>query len=802
MEYHLKSTFSGSWIQLAAIIFSWLIMCSSCSVKRNVPDGSMIVKKNIVTIDDSDVFVKSSVTSSELKDYISLPKNRSFLRINLWAYNRKNTKLKKWAQKIMDNPPSYFDNTKADQGTHRIESYLNNRGYFKSQVSYTVKTQKNHPKKAIINYQIKLAKPYTIKEIDCNIPDSCLAKIISLDYITKKIKVGQQYDFYKLDDLRNNITNDLRNQGYLFLNPDYVFYEIDSSFRNNSVKITLNIRPNYLLESDSKNVSDDFYNKIFYFNDIFVQPNFQPRRRSDTSTVVQADTVTFLRPRYKNIKDSLAYTIIQTEKPYMRYKSLMPSIYLESGDLYRESNIKKTQSTISGLSAIGYCNIILDTVPRWQWPDSANIGLVNGTINLSKGMRQGYSVGLEATNNGGALGASVNLTYNNKNIFRGSEMLSLQLKLATEIQSSLGNNNMNYSFWLFNTLEGGIQATFTFPRFLAPINQYRFPKFFRPKTNISIGYNFQKRPDYNRDIVLTSFGYFWKPEIKQSHRLTLLDINTVKINKTDDFENQLKSYNNKRLYEQYSDHLIMALNYTFTFSTQEYGKAKNFVYVQTSLESAGNLLYGINSAFNSPMTDVERSSYYTLFGIRYAEYLKGYIELRRYCYFGNYNHLAYRGFVGVGVPYGNALSMPFEKSFYGGGANDLRGWEINKVGPGGFSDNSSYERSGDIKIEANAEFRFGLISFLKGAVFTDLGNVWLLRNDSDFPNGNFTIKDFYKQLYWDAGFGLRLDFSFFLIRVDAAIPLYNPGSTHSTKWVVNKMKFNDIILSFGIGYPF
>ncbi|MDD4848432.1 MAG: BamA/TamA family outer membrane protein [Bacteroidales bacterium] len=778
-----------------------LLTSTACSLKRNITDDSMIVKKNTITVDASDVLSRKLITSSELSDYVSLPKNKSLFNFNVWEYNRKQTKFKKWLQKISDNPPSYYNFSKAEQSEKRMMAYLNNRGYFNSKVIHQV-TRKDNPKKAYITYNVKLAKPYSIQSINYNIPDSAIAQIITKQLVESTIKVGQQYDFYKLDDLRNSITDILRNKGYLFLNADYVFYEIDSMFQNHTLAITLNIRPNYLLQQEGKSIEDDLYNRVFYLNNIYIKPNSERNQRRQSESIEKVDSIIFVRPRYKHIHDSVNYTLLETNQPYMRYKALMPSVFLETGDLYQEKNIKKNQTLLSGLPVIGYCDIVLDTVSRSLWPDTAYMGLVDARIDLAKGTRQNYSIGLEATNNMGAFGTSVNLSYNNKNIFRGSELLTLQLKLATEIQSNLGNNNMDYSFWLFNTLEGGIQASITFPKFLAPFNQYRFQKFFRPKTIISAGYNFQKRPDYNRDIVLASFGYNWKPEINQSHQLTLLDINTVKIFKTDEFEQKLKSYNNQRLYEQYSDHLIMALNYSFTYSTQEYGKAKDFIYLQAIGESSGNLLYAINSIAQSPTKQVDQSNYYTLFGIRYAQYLKGSLEFRRYNYIGKYNHFAYRAYFGIGVPYGNAVSLPFEKSFYGGGANDLRGWAINVVGPGGYVDNNHYERSGDIKLEANAEFRFGMLSFIKGAIFTDIGNVWLLHQENSFPNGQFKFSDFYRQLYWDAGFGLRLDFSFFIIRVDAAVPLYSPGSIYDTKWVVSKMNLSDVVLSFGIGYPF
>jgi outer membrane protein assembly factor BamA len=215
-------------------------------------------------------------------------------------------------------------------------------------------------------------------------------------------------------------------------------------------------------------------------------------------------------------------------------------------------------------------------------------------------------------------------------------------------------------------------------------------------------------------------------------------------------------------------------------------------------------LYGINSLFRSPKTGEGDNDYYTLFNIRYAQYLKGHFEFRRYQYINTArDHLVYRFFAGMGAPFGNALSLPFEKSFYGGGTNDLRGFQINSVGPGSYiaPPEMKYERNGDIKLEANVEFRFTMSGMLKGALFTDVGNVWLLKKDDDFRNGHFRHKDFYKELYWDAGFGIRFDIDILVVRLDLGLPLYNPGS-EGDKWSVKRTKFSSIVFNFGIGYPF
>jgi outer membrane protein assembly factor BamA len=774
---------------------------TSCSLKRNLSDGQSIVKKNKIEIKSA--AAKNKNLSDDLKAYIMPPANKSLFNMNVWLYNQHQTKFKKQLQKLNDAPPSYFDEQKTVRSSQKMTSYLQNKGYFGSTVTYSYKTKKHNPKKMLVTYHAVVAKPYTINEIEYKIDNKELEQIAYPYLSNAAFKVGKQYDYYVMSELRDNLVKILKNNGYFMFNPDYIFFEIDSSFQNHTLKVTFNIRPNYMLEDYNQNPLNKLYDKKYFIKDICIQP-YAMRIKQDST--LHADTTIVSRPSYENIDDTVDYKIINIhQRKYIRNRNLLPNIYIEPNDQYNEELIRAARTNLSRLSALGSALITFDTIPRIQYADTSSKEWIHGNILIEQGIKQSIAIEVEATtDNVGSFGTSLGVAWSNRNIFRGSELLTLRLKGAMELQKTFGADEQYKAFGIFNTLDGGIQATLSFPRFLAPISSYRFPRFFRPSTDINIGYNYQSRSDYSRNLFLSSFGYRWKPKQQISHTFNIIDVNLVKIHKTAQFDSIILRYHNPRFYEQYSNHFIMATNYTFVYSTQDINAKKNFYYYRITAESCGNLLYAFNSLIKSPKTNDGDNTHFTLFNIRYAQFLKGYFEFRRYQYLNNaHDHLALRFLAGIGIPYGNALSLPFEKSFYGGGTNDLRGFQINSVGPGGSlqSPDTKHERSGDIKIELNAECRFGISGIIKGALFTDIGNVWLLRKDNNFYNSDFHLSRFYKELYWDVGFGIRFDIDIILVRLDLGVPLYNPGEEND-KWCIKKTKFSSIVWNFGLGYPF
>jgi hypothetical protein len=313
--------------------------------------------------------------------------------------------------------------------------------------------------------------------------------------------------------------------------------------------------------------------------------------------------------------------------------------------------------------------------------------------------------------------------------------------------------------------------------------------------------SYQNRPDYERYITNGSFGYRWAAKEFTNHVLTPLEINSVSIFPDSAFVNRLEELNDQRLLNQYTDHFIMSANYTYIFNNQQLNQVKNFTFFRWNIESAGNVLSAASRLTNAPKNE---DGYYSVWNIPFSQYLRSDIDFRYYWALRKDYTLVYRNLVGVGVPYGNSDVLPFEKGFYAGGSNSMRGWNYRTLGPGSFVDTlaENFERMGDLTIQANLEYRFPIYKWFQGALFTDIGNIWLLNENESYNGGQFQLKNFISELAIDAGFGLRLDLSFFIFRIDAATPFRDPSYPLGQRWRFDKMQLKNVVWNFGIGYPF
>ena len=391
--------------------------------------------------------------------------------------------------------------------------------------------------------------------------------------------------------------------------------------------------------------------------------------------------------------------------------------------------------------------------------------------------------------------------YNNKNIFRGAETFQLSLKYGLEAQNRLDLGDPEGQRKMFNTQEFGISASIHFPRFLSFFYHTNFARDYQPSTSVTVGYNMQIRYFYSRYISTASFGYDWKGSNRMRHTLLPIYINSVKIaNINPIFQDYLNEQTNQRKKDQYSNHLLLGLRYSLIYNTQRLQKTGSFFYLRADFESSGHLL----SLFNKTKLIGENEGYYELFGVRYAQYVRSSFDIRQHIDLGKSNWLVFRQFIGLGIPYGNSSDMPFERSFYAGGANGMRGWVYRGVGPGSYEPptNIDIERIGDVQLELNAEYRFPIRNIFNGAIFTDVGNVWTYRPNETIPNGEFLFNSFYKQLAFDAGVGLRIDASFLIIRVDLAYALRNTYPNNEGSYWLFYKGFENLKFCWGIGYPF
>lgn len=781
-------------IKLILIIASLAII--SCNPTKDLGEDQYLLVRNEMKIEGKKT---KDLTRDDLTQFIEQNPNTKFLgivRLKMWLYkwaaNGKNTGFNQWIKEKLGEPPAIFNRQMARSSVNQMQGYLNNSGFFDHSVHYKHKILKR--KKSIeADYIVNPGNPYLINEISYNIPDTILADTLFNHYKNRLVQKNQIFNAYTLENERDKITNILRNHGYYAFSKEYIFYEADTGIGNYKLNLALNIK-NKISSVNAKN-NDIAEHEQYFFNKIYIDTDYNPL----LSDQLNKDTINIKTPQYKDTSNKNDYFFIYTNRLKIKPKALTQAVFINSDKPFNLNDIQQTYKRLTEIRLFNYANIQFKL-------DTNKSGLKKNYLNcqilLSRAKTQSFTIEAEGTNTGGNLGVGGNIVYQNKNIFKGAELLTLKLKAAMEVQKLNNVEGADYdpNFLFFNTLEMGSEISLYFPRFMVPLNKSFFSKDFKPKTTINAGLNYQRRPKYTRYISNLSFGYDWVSSPKIKHLFFPFDFNIVKVLPTPEFDSILNNLTDMRLVNQYSDHLIPGLKYSFIFNNQDINKLRNFTYFRLNIETSGNLLNLADHIIQAPRNKNEN---YTLFSIRYAQFVKLDFDYRYYIILDQYNRIALRGIAGIGIPYGNSEELPFEKGFYAGGSNGIRAWRFRTLGPGSYKSNDGdFDRMGDIKIEANAEYRFPIYRFLKGAFFADAGNIWLLEEDENFPGGKFQLNNFFDKLAMDLGLGIRFDFGFFLFRIDGAIPVRDPTMPSGNRWVFNKIRWKRLIWNFGIGYPF
>ena len=769
------------------IIFLLLtaFLLSSCSLRRHVPQGQYLVRQNYIIIDSA----KFDVSESELSNYITQKPYRGLISLNLkpWVYyvtkDKTDKKSMRWLNETVGQEPFYYEKNSADYSSQQMERYLDHVGYFNSKVTNSVKTRRF---KAFVIYNVKLGRPYTINAFKYDIPDTLISRYVHRIAPAYPIKEGDIYDEYKLNEIRDQITEMMRNRGYYYFTRDNITYEVDSNFHNHTLSVTMKI-------ADMKNEADGSTqpHKQYVINSISIYPNYILNYQGVEPTSTDSITVEVGR---KKVPNKLKFYYFG--KPMIKPQTFSQAIQIQTGMPYSLRRVTQTYSALNNFKAFSNINITFDTVPNA--PDTAN--LLDCRITMQQVDRHSYTFQLEGTRAESDLGIKGGLSYTNRNIFRGAEILQISLRGGLEAQKVISLDTLDRADKLFNTKEIGLTASLIFPKFLSPFPLRNFARDYQPKTNITLGFNGQVRYYYTRYIIQASYGFDWKSNMRLQHFLTPIYLNTVKIsNLNKDFKRILDQEYNQRKKDQYTDHLIFGLRYSFVYNTQNLYRKGSFIYLRTDFETSGNLI----SLFNKTNLIDENEAHHELFGIRYAQYVRGNFDFRQHILIHNETWLVFREQIGLGIPFGNSKDMPFERSFYAGGANGMRGWRYRSLGPGAYiPTQNDLEQIGDLQLEMNAEFRFPIYDIVKGVVFVDAGNVWTYTANEALPDGNFEFDTFYKQLAMDAGIGLRFDIKFIVLRADIAMAMLNPYRDESgSRWRFNG-KYRNWNFNIGIGYPF
>lgn len=768
---------------LFIIALSWAV--SSCSVKKFIPEGQQFIQKYSVKVADK----PEEVSVSDLRGLIKPKANKKFLIWNPKLYFhfnniRKPTKFNNWLNEHYGEEPVYAEKYNLNKISRNMEIYLSNIGFFNSKVNYYVKSEGF---KTQISFHVELSTPYKISEIKYDITDTIVKSFVFENIDKSLLEIDAIYNAYTMDDERDRITMDLRNSGYYLFSRNYIQFVVDSNHRSHTMNVTLklnNIREPILEPGKFITRNHDRY----YINSVSIVPDLK------TTEVQQFDT-TVVNMDFWDDETIYSYNFLYGEKQKLKPSVFNQAIKIKPGKPYSAQDVQNTYRRLFNYRIIRTANISFDTLSKTQLQD--NNRLLDCKINLQKSNLNVFSIEAEGTNSSGDLGIRGNVVFLNKNIFKRAEVLRIRFNGGFEAQTV---SNTDGSAGIFNTFEAGVEGSVYFPRFFSPVKLRSFNQRYNPTSNLTFGYNYQSRPNYSRNITLLNLGYSWNKNQKVKHILVPININYVNVNPSPEFEKELEDETNQRLKEQYSDHMILGLNYSYIFTNQKNTERKNYEYFRANIETSGNLMYGINSLFG---TKKSNEGYYEFIGVRYSQYIRVDLDFRQYFKFRDKETiLATRIFVGSGIPYLNSDEIPYEKGFYAGGANGMRGWVFRALGPGSYSGTEQYERIGDIQLEYNIEYRFPVYKFFHGGLFIDIGNIWTYNESESLPGGKFEFNRFYKELAADFGFGFRFDFQFFVFRVDFAVPFVNPAFPEGQRWRLDYLQFNDVIGNFGIGYPF
>lgn len=808
-------------------IWVWLVLASgllsSCNPAKRLEAGQFLLNQNeiivvsgnkaageskglakIDAIDQINQKIKTEVfekLTDELHSLVRQKPNRRMLFVVPFhlavydAFNRgKETKWKNWVKSTIGEAPVVYDSLLANKTREQFNLFMASRGYFHARVESSVEFKKNRTANA--KYIITAGEPYTIKGIQFFIEDPALLPYQAKLEDKSLLKVGTEY---RADDLvkeRDRITEALRNEGFFFFSRENIFFLVDSGVIPNQLDIRLKITGLPSAVGDTLEKAGQHQKQ--YIHEVVIRSDFNPREMNDS---VLLNSVT-----YKGIKITWA-----GKKLKIKPQTLHRAIFLRKGELYQSKNEEITGARLSDLGIFKFTSFRIEKAGR----DSLNRSRLNCFIQLTPAQRQSLSYELEGTNTGGNLGTGGNISYRNKNLFRGAELLEIKAAGGFEAQSRELSSNINSSIdqlGVFNTIEIRPEISLTIPRFLVPFKTH-IGKYTRPKSNLNLSYNHQQRPDYSMTVAKAYLEYQWNETQFKRWRVSPVHLSLVDIrNLSPSFRQYLESTSLSIRYA-YQSHLVPAMRISYIVNTQDITRNKSFFYLRINLETAGNLFWAANKVMNL-VSGLPQDVSYTLNykGIDYSQFIRPDADIKYYKLFDAHNTLVLRLAGGFGLPYGNTVPriMPFDKTFFAGGANDMRGWGIRDLGPGTeMTPLHRFEQTGEVKVISNLEYRFDLIKFLEGAIFTDCGNIWM-RKDTVRPDAVFSLKN-WKWLYGlgvDAGLGLRLNFSFFVLRIDYAVQLRNPSEKQDYRWVVFHKPLDNLLSrdysrwQFGIGYPF
>ncbi|MGE0077296.1 MAG: BamA/TamA family outer membrane protein [Bacteroidales bacterium] len=782
-----KRTFRAIPMLVVGIMFFM-----SCSVTRNVPDTKYLLNKSNIQVDSK------LANAGDLDSYLKQHPNKEILgfRFHLRLYNLASpyrfNRINRWVKTIGEEP-IILDTNLISESARNVLEYLKSKGYYKATVSDSIYY---HGKKADVYYFVKPNSPYRIRKIDYSIEDTVIQRLVLADSANCLVSRRQFFDSELLQNERTRIESYLRNNGYFNFSKDYITFSADTSVDDHKVDIVLMIRNPQKFDSKGDKVTSNF--KRYMVKRVFIYPNYDP--------------ILFLSKREEAMLDTVYLNGIQfifPEDPGVKLNVIYNANFIRPGIMYSTDVVQKSQNYLNLLKLYKFVNISFkENVEQKESKsfdlfqddevraDSLLYGYLDCFIQLSQQTLQSYQVELVGTNTTGSLGAEGNLNYQHRNLFQGAEVLDV--KIRGLIEAAQQKINLN------NTLELGGSVGLSLPKFLGPFSSSDLFIRNAVRTQFTASYNFQRRPDYTRTIATLTYGYNWKSSRYITQNFNPIEINAIQIPViSSDFQSEIE---NTFLEYSYINQIVTVSSYSFIFNNQNLQKLSSYTYMRYNIEFSGNLLsLGFNAINKSKASD----GTYKILNTSFSQFIRSDINLTYHQVVDKNNTFAYRFFAGIGYPYGNSKALPFEKRYFSGGANGIRAWQARSLGPGSYyTTGETYpNRTADIKLEANVEYRFKLFWQLEGAIFFDAGNIWSLPSIDIGEGTAFEFNKFYKQIALGSGLGIRVNLGFFTLRTDFGYKVYDPAVNPDASfkpWIPFQQKFmwKDVNFNFGIGYPF
>ena len=726
-------------------LWCMVALLAACSATKFVPDESYLLEKVELKADTK----KFNVAS--LEPYIRQKANSkwfSVFKIPLGTYALSGRDTTRWINRTLrkiGEEPVVYDTLQAQLSCNDLKLALQNMGYMNAEVDLTTRAK---GKRLTAIYTLHPGTPFFINSVRYDIQDSVIARMLDLGNPDRQeLKAGDPFTVTRLEEERKRITRVLMDSGYYRFHKDFIQYGADSTAGQNQINLMLHLLP------------------------------YRPNSAAPET----------LHPRY-SIRN-VTFSSNDSAKIHLRPRVLRRSTLIKEGDLFSATQLQRTYANFARMQAVRYTNI--------RFTEAPDTTLLDCDINISTNKPSSISFQPEGTNTAGDLGAAASVTYENRNLFRGSELLSIQLRAAYEAITGLeGYQNKDYQ-------EYGVETKLTFPRFVAPLLSRSFRRRSIATSELSLNWNLQNRPEFHRRVFSTAWRYHWnEPRHHISYRYDFFDINYVYMPwissrfKADYLDNVTSR--NAILRYNYEDLFILKMGFGLAFNDGENA-------LKVNVESAGNMLHAVSKMFRLPQN---ADGKYTLVNIAYAQYVKFDVDFTRLFQFDERNSLAFHVGLGVAYPYGNSTILPFEKRYFSGGANSVRGWRVRELGPGTFKGTDGridfINQTGDMKLDMNLEYRTFLGWKLHGAVFVDAGNIWTLRNYADQPGGQFRFNSFYRQIALAYGLGLRLNFDYFILRFDLGMKAVNPAyETSREHYPLLYPNFKrDFAFHFAVGLPF